>query len=176
MADAVLMSNSPPAPEPSVAGDSSRVQPLWGDPLLLSAFLAAGLLLAYQLVVTLLQPAWIGAVTGWLQMLVAWSGLLLVGLVSCWLTRAGLPTARTCWWVSAGLLSYALASTAWLVENQFLFPNQAPIPSWHDLLFAFQYPCFLVALLLIPRVRRSLRHAFVILDACLLLGAAAALS
>src|SRR5262249_33426731 len=129
MADAFPVSGSPPAPEPSKVPASSPVQLLWGDPLLLSAFLAAGLLLAYQLVVTVLQPAWIGAVTDWLQMLVAWSGLLLVGLVSRWLTLAGLPTARSWWWVSAGLLSYALASTVWLVENQFLFPNHVPIPS-----------------------------------------------
>jgi signal transduction histidine kinase len=170
------MSNSPPAPEPSGAPASSPVQPLWGDPLLLSAFLAAGVLLAYQLVVTVLQPAWIGAVTDWLQALVAWSGLLVVGLVSQWLTRAGLPIARSWWWVSVGLLCYALASTMWLVENQFLFPNHVPIPSWHDLFFALQYPCFLLALLLAPRGRPRLQHAFVILDACLLLGAALALS
>jgi signal transduction histidine kinase len=149
---------------------------LRGDPLLLSAFLAAGLLLTYQLVVTLLKPAWSGAVTDWLQVLVAWSGLLVVGLVSGWLTRAGLPIARSWWWVCVGLLAYALASTVWLVENQFLFPDQVPIPSWHDLLFGLQYPCYLLALLLAPRGRPRLRHAFAILDACLLLGAAAALS
>jgi signal transduction histidine kinase len=176
MADASQMSSSPPAPEPSEAPASSPVQPLWSDPLLLSAFLATGLLLTYQLVVTLLQPAWIGTVTDWLHVLSAWSGLLVVGLVSGWLTRAGLLTARSWWWVSVGLLSYALASTVWLVENQFLFPNQVPIPSWHDLLFALQYPCFLLALLLSPRGRPRLRHAFVILDACLLLGAAVAIS
>src|SRR5690242_14872988 len=123
MADASRMSSSPPAPGPSEAPASSPVEPLWGDPLLQSAFLAAGLLLAYQLAVTLLQPAWIGAVTDWLQVLVAWSGLLLVGLVSRWLTRAGLQIARAWWWVSVGLLCYAVASTVWLVEDQFLFPN-----------------------------------------------------
>jgi signal transduction histidine kinase len=165
-----------PAPGPSHASVSSPVYRLWDDAALRIAFLAAGLLLAYQLAVTLLQPAWIGPVTDWLQALVAWSGLLLVGLVSRWLTRAGLPAARTWWWVSVGLLCYALASTVWLVEDQFLFPNHVPIPSWHDLFFVLQYPCFLLALLLIPRVRPSLQQAFVILDACLLLGAALALS
>jgi hypothetical protein len=165
-----------PATGPSHASVSSPVYRLWDDAALRIAFLAAGLLLAYQLAVTLLQPAWIGPVTDWLQALVAWSGLLLVGLVSRWLTRAGLPAARTWWWVSVGLLFYALASTVWLVEDQFLFPNHVSIPSWHDLFFVLQYPCFLLALLLIPRVRPSLQQAFVILDACLLLGAALALS
>ncbi len=64
----------------------------------------------------------------------------------------------------------------WLVEDQFLFPNHVPIPSWHDLFFAFQYPCFLLALLLVPQPRPRIHRAFVILDACLLLGAALALS
>src|SRR5262249_20659375 len=70
----------------------------------------------------------------------------------------------------------ALASTLWLVEDQFVSPNQVPIPSWHDLFFALQYPCFLLALLLIPRGHPRLQHVSVILDACLLLGAALALS
>jgi signal transduction histidine kinase len=170
------MSGSPPAPEPSQAPASRPVQPLWRDPLLLSAFLAVALLLAYQLAVTMLQPAWIGAVTNWLQVGVAWSGLLVVGLVGRWFTRAGLPIARSWWWVCVGLLCYALASTAWRAQNQYFFPNRTPIPFWLDLLFALQYPCFLLALLLIPRGRPSLQHAFVILDACLLLGAACALS
>src|SRR5260221_1787019 len=165
-----------PAPGPSHASVSSPVYRLWDDAVLRIAFLAAGLLLAYQLAVTWRQLSWIGAVTCWLQGLVAWSGVLVVGLVSRWLTRAGLSAAHSWWWVSAGLLFYALASTVWLVEDQFLLPNHVHIPSWHDLFFVLQYPCFLLALLLIPRVRPSLQHAFVILDACLLLGAALALS
>src|SRR5260221_3374586 len=100
-----------PAPGPSHASVSSPVYRLWDDAVLRIAFLAAGLLLAYQLAVTLLQPAWIEAVTDWLQALVAWSGLLVVGLVSCWLTRAGLPAAHSWWWVSVGLLFSALAVT-----------------------------------------------------------------
>jgi len=97
---------SEPKPGPSHTSVSSPVYRLWDDAVLRIAFLAASLLLAYQLAVTLLQPAWIGAVTDWLHVLVAWSGLLLVGLVSRWLTRAGLPAARSWWWVSAGLLFY----------------------------------------------------------------------
>jgi hypothetical protein len=87
------------------------------------AFMTVGLLLAYQLVVTLLQPVWIGPVTDWLQALVAWSGLLVAVLLSLWFTQKGQLVAHTWWWVSVGLFSYALARTLWLVQDQFLFPT-----------------------------------------------------
>jgi signal transduction histidine kinase len=140
------------------------------------AFLTVGLLLAYQLVVTLLRPVWIGPVTDWLQALVAWSGLLVVVLVSLWFTRTVPRQSRSLWWVSAGLLSYAVARTLWLMEDQFLFPHQVSYPSWSDLFFLLQYPCYVLALLLLPRVRPRLQQTLVVLDASLLLGAALALS
>jgi signal transduction histidine kinase len=140
------------------------------------AFLTVGLLLAYQLVVTLLQPVWIGPVTDWLQALVAWSGLLVAVLLSLWFTRMGNLIAHTWWWVTVGLFSYALARTLWLVQDQFLFPHHASSPSWPDIFFVLQYPCYVMAVLLIPRVRPRLQQTLVVLDACLLLGAALALS
>jgi signal transduction histidine kinase len=159
------------------ASGSRPAHPLWDDALLRIAFLAAGLLLAYQLAVTLLQPPWIGPVTDWLQALVAWSGLLVVGLVSRWLTRTGQPgVARPLWLASAGLLAYALGRTVWLVQNQVLFPHQVPSPSWPDLFFALQYPFFLLALLLVPRAYPTIQQARIVLDGCLLLGAGVALS
>ena len=140
------------------------------------AFLAAGLVLAYQLAVTLLQPAWIGPATDWLQALVAWSGLLVVVLVSRWFTRTQ-PRLTLFWWlVSTGLLCYALARAIWLVENQVLFPNHVPQPSWSDLFIILQYPCFLLALLLMPRTGRGFHRALVVLDGGLLLGAGFGLS
>jgi signal transduction histidine kinase len=139
------------------------------------AFLTVGLLLASQLAVTLLQPAWVGTVTDWLLALLAWSGLLAVVLLSLWLTRTGQPGALSWWLVSGGLLAHALARTLWLVEDLFLFPHHVPFPSLDDLFFACQYLCFLLALLLLPRVRPGIRRARVALDACLLLGAAFAL-
>ncbi len=45
-----------PAPEPPEASRSTAAQRLWDDGLLQIAFLLVGLLLAYQLAVTLLQP------------------------------------------------------------------------------------------------------------------------
>ena len=41
------------------------------DPVLLGAFLLTGLVLLDQLVVTLLQPLWLGAVTDWLRAMLA---------------------------------------------------------------------------------------------------------
>src|SRR5271166_6114332 len=64
-----IMSRSPPtthspsAPGPSGASRSLPAQRLWDDPVLRIAFLTIGLLLAYQLVVTLRKPVWIGPVT-----------------------------------------------------------------------------------------------------------------
>jgi signal transduction histidine kinase len=140
------------------------------------AFLVAGLILAYQLTVTLLQPAWIGPATNWLQMLAAWSGLVVLVLVSLWLTRAVPPRSRSWWGVTVGVLFYAVARTLWLVNNQAVFPYHIPEPSWLDLFFALQYPCFLLALFLVPRVRPGIHRTVLWLDACLLLGAALALS
>jgi signal transduction histidine kinase len=159
-----------------VAAASTSGPRLWGDPLLWSAFLAAALLLAYQLAVTLLQPTWIGPVTDWLQMLVAWSGLVVLVLMSLWLTRTAPPRSHPWWGVTVAVLFYAVARTLWLVNNQVVFPSHIPIPSWLDLFFALQYACFLVALFLVPRVRPGIHHTVVWLDACLLLGAAIALS
>ncbi len=140
------------------------------------AFLLVGLLLAYQLAVTLLQPAWIGPVTDWLLVLLSWLGLLGVVLLSLWLTRTGQPVALSWWLVSGGLLARALALTLGLVEDVYLFPHHIPFPTWEDFIFACQYLCFLLALLLLPRVYPGIRRARVALDACLLLGSAFALS
>jgi signal transduction histidine kinase len=171
-----LQSGLPNAPGPSNTSRSQAALRFWDDPVLRVAFLTAGLLLAYQLAVTLLQPAWIGPVTDWLQMLVAWSGVLVAVLLSRWFARNRSLVARSWWFVSAGLFSYALARTLWLIENQFLTPHRVPQPSWLDLFFFVQYPCYLLALLHLPRVRPRIHMALVMLDGCLLLGAAFALS
>src|SRR5690349_15582720 len=87
------VADSLPAPEPREAARSPSTPRLWDDWVLQIAFLVVGLLLAYQLIVTLLQPAWIGPATDWLLALVAWPGLLGVVLLSLWLTRTGQPGA-----------------------------------------------------------------------------------
>lgn len=166
----------PPARGQDEASAFDPVQHLWGDPVLRIAFLASGLLLAYQLAVTLLQPAWIGTATDWLQVLITWSGLLMLVHLCRWFMRTGHRVTCSAWWTSAGFFFYALASTLWLMEDQFLFPNHVPIPFWHNLFFILQYPCYLLALLLMPRVRPRIHQALVALDCLLLLGAGFALS
>jgi hypothetical protein len=175
MTRAPPVSGSLPAPQPGDASRSNSAQRLWDDWVLRIAFLSVGLLLAYQLAVTLLQPAWIGPVTDWLLGLVTWSGLLGVVLLSLWLTRTDQPVALSWWLVSGGLLAGALGRTMRLVEDLFLFSHHLPILSLDDLFFACQYLCFLLALLLLPRVRPGIRRARLAVDACLLLGSAFAL-
>ena len=170
------MSGSPPAPEFSRTSRSNAAQRLWDDPVLRIAFLVVGLLLAYQLVVTVLQPVWLVPITDWLRALLAWLGLLMVVLLSAWFTRTGQSVARSWWFAGAGLLSYAVARTIWLAEDLFLYHNHVPFPSLADLFFAVQYLFLLPALLLLPRIRPRILLVRDVLDACLVLGAALALS
>ena len=163
-------------PAPGHTPFSRSVQGLWADSVLRSGFLAVMLLLAYQLVVTLLHPIWIGAVTDWLRTLLAWPTLLGVVLLSSWLTHAGRWSARSWWLVSAALLFYAVGRTLRTAENQFFVPNHHSFPSLPDVFSLLQYPFFLLALLLVPPVRPKMERARVALDACLLLGSAFLLS
>src|SRR5262249_40448790 len=109
---------APPAPGAAGASPSPVAQRLRDDVVLRVAFLRVGLLLAYQLAVTLLRPSWLEPVTDGLQVLVAWSGLLVVVLVSRWLTRHQPAHALAWWLMGAGLLCNAVARTLWLVEDQ----------------------------------------------------------
>src|SRR5215813_8264370 len=77
------------------------------DPLLLGAAALVGLLLAYQLAVTLLLPAWAAASTDWLLTLLAWPELAVVVFVAARLARARHPSAPTWCMLSAALLCSA---------------------------------------------------------------------
>jgi signal transduction histidine kinase len=167
---------SSPAPGPTAAEAPRNIQRLWRDPLLRIAFLVVGLLLAYQLAVTLLQFPWERPATDWLRAVLAWPALLGVVLLSIWCTRTGQRVARSWWLMSGALLCYTLARNLWTVEDQFVFPYHVPFPSLPDLFFLLQYPFFFLALLLAPRVHPRIQRARVVLDACLLMGAAFALS
>ncbi|HLV97991.1 MAG TPA: ATP-binding protein [Ktedonobacterales bacterium] len=164
----------------SVPDRPSPSSPRWRDTLLLSAFLVAGLLIAFQLGVTLLQPPWKVEVTDWLRTSLAWLELLVLALVSLWLTRARRPESLTWWMISAGLLTYAIAQTIWVVFNQFISPNHVPVPWWSDLFFLLQYPCFFLALTFLPgtppKERTVMSRVRVILDCILLMVAGTALS
>jgi signal transduction histidine kinase len=174
MALAQSGSGSQPTPEPSDMHPAGLQ--LWGDPLLRIAFSAAGLLLAFQLVITLLQPAWAGPVTAGLEMLLGWAGLLLMVLLSRWFTRMEQPEARSWWCVSAGLLANAVSHTVRLVEILLVYPRLAVRPSVADLIAFLQYPCYLLALILVPQAHATIRRALMIVDGCLLLGAGVALA
>jgi signal transduction histidine kinase len=151
---------------------------LWRDRVLLSAFLIAGMLIGYQLVVTVLQPSWIGPVTDWLRAALAWPELAVVVGVTLWLARTRRPDARSWWMLSLALLSYTLARTLWTVANQLIFHQGVPFPTFPDLFFVLQYPFFFLflALLLLPSVTPWGPRAKLLLDCLLWTGAAAALS
>lgn len=174
MADSPISLDGRPAgrlPSPSPPG---LTRACWRDPVLRRAFLVVGVLLAYQLAVTLLQPPWISAVTDWLRAVLAWPELLLVVFVSGWLARQA--EARSWWLLSLALLSYAIARTLWTVDDRFIHPNQVPFPSFPDLFFVLQYPFFFLALLLLPGIPPWGPRVRLVLDCLLVMGAATALS
>ncbi len=146
------------------------------DPLVLIAFLIVWLLIAYQLVVTLLQPPWIGPVTDWLRAALAWPEMFIVFFVSLQLTHTNRPGARSWWMFSLGLLSFAFARTLYTIEDQFIFAGHVPFPAWTDLFFVLQYPFFLLAALFLPGGRLGCSWLKLILDSLLVLGAGAAVS
>ncbi len=158
------------------AAPQGLAQCLHRDPVLLSAFLVAGGVITYQLVVTLLQPRWIGPVTDWLRAALAWPELLVVLFVSIQLARIHRQEARSWWMLSAGLVSYTMARTLWTIEDQLIFPGYVPFPSLPDLFFVLQYPFFFLAVLLLPSGRLWGFRVKLLLDSVLVMGAATALS
>jgi signal transduction histidine kinase len=162
----VLLRASPPSLTPW----------LWRDRVLLNAFLIGGLLISYQLVLTLLHPPWIGPVTDWLRAALAWPELAVVVGVSLWLTRTRRADARAWWMGSVALLSYTVARTVWTVDDQVIFHHGVPFPTFPDLFFVLQYPFFFLALILLPYVPPWGPRVKLILDCLLWTGTAAALS
>jgi signal transduction histidine kinase len=161
---------SPLAPYPGL------MRYLLRDRLLLIAFAICTLLIAYQIVITLLQPSWIGPATDWLRAALAWPELVIVAGVSLWLTRTRHPAARSWWMWSAALLSYATARTLWSVSDQLIFHHGVPFPTFPDLFFVLQYPFFFLAVILLPRTRFWGSRLILTLDGVLVMGAVAALS
>ncbi len=144
--------------------------------LLLGAVVACVLLLSFQLIVTLLRPAWLGPVTDWLLTALAWPELAVVLYVSLRLSRARRPSAPARGLFSAALLCYAVARTLWTVDDRLIVHHDLPFPSIPDYLFALQYPFFFLAVILIPRTPLAGPRLLTLLDCLLFLGAAAALS
>jgi signal transduction histidine kinase len=162
------------------AGDLHPSKPLWRDLFLLSAFLIAGLLIAFQLGVTLLQPSWRVQATDWLRTALAWPELLVLLLTSLWLTGTGRSGSLAWWMISAGFLMYTIAQTLWGVGEQLIFPTSVPSPWWSDLFYLLQYPCFFLALTLLPRAlpgeQSVVSRMKMMLDCLLVMAAATAFS
>jgi signal transduction histidine kinase len=162
-----------------LAGDTPPLRPLWRNPLP-AAFLIAGLILAFQLGMTLLQPSWRVSATDWLRAVLAWLGLLVLSFTSLRLTHMRRPESLAWWMISAGFLMYAIAQTLWAVEEQVIFPDNVPSPWWSDLFYLLQYPCYFLALTMLPRVlpgeQPVVTRMKMILDCLLVMAAATALS
>jgi signal transduction histidine kinase len=144
--------------------------------LLLSACLFVGLVITYQLGVTLLQPAWKDPATDWLRAALAWPELLLVVFVSLRLTRAIHPSAQSWWMLSAVLLSYAVAQNLWAIYAQRIYLHGVPFPSLADLFYLLQYPFFFLAIVLLPSTPSWGSRTKVVVDTLLWMGAVTALS
>ncbi|HEX6779982.1 MAG TPA: HAMP domain-containing sensor histidine kinase [Ktedonobacterales bacterium] len=173
-------SGSEPGSRFPLRAQPGLAQVFWRDPLLLGAWLIAGLLVAYQLAVTLLQPSWAPFVTNWFRVATAWPGVLVLVWVSVWLTRTHRP-GRLAWWLlSVALIVNALGKTLAVAADQFLFHYHRPMPWWPDLFYVLEYLCLYAAMLFLPgfpihRPSRLIR-ARVVLDSLLVMGAATALS
>src|SRR5260370_19907544 len=105
---AVSTSGWPPAGQLLHASPSTLAPWPWRDRLLLSAFLLAGLLISYQLGVTLAHPPWIGPVTDWLRAALAWPELAVGVGVTVWGTPTRQGESRSRRIVSRALLSYTV--------------------------------------------------------------------
>jgi signal transduction histidine kinase len=144
--------------------------------LLIGVMLFIVALLSFQLAVTLLHPTWSSPETDWLRAALAWPELAVLLLVSIWAADNHHPEARTWWILSVALLSYTVARTLWSIEDQILFPNHAPFPSFPDPFFMLQYPFFFLAVILIPSGRPWGSRVKLILDGLLIMCSVTALS
>jgi signal transduction histidine kinase len=133
-------------------------------------------LLGYQLVVMLVHPPWLSPVTDWLRAALAWPELAVLVFVSRWASYWRRPEARTWWILSVAMTFYAVARTLWSIDDQILFPNHAPFPSFPDPFFMLQYPFFFLAVVLIPSGSTWGSRVKLLLDGLLVMGSAAALS
>ena len=146
------------------------------DRVLVSAFVVCTLLIGYQLTVTLLQPPWIKPVTDWLRTILAWPQLAVVAWVAVRLRRTHRPDAAVWYWIALGMLSFAVGRTIFIIADIFIYPHGVPYPSLPDLFFVLQYPCFAIALFLVPADRHGLPGVRTMLDAFLWMSAVTALS
>jgi signal transduction histidine kinase len=150
------------------------------DPLLQGALLAAVLIQAFQVGIIAFHPAWGGAVTDWLRTALAWPGFILFVLVSLRLTRARHANSNAWWLLSAGFFAYAIGQTIWTIFDQLLAPGHLPMPGVWDIFYMLQYPCFFLALALLPGSTPTKQPGIIrakrLLDITLLIASVTALS
>jgi signal transduction histidine kinase len=154
----------------------SMLRRLRDDRVLLSAIAAVVVLIAYQLIVMLIQPPWIKPVTDWLRTALAWPQFIVVAYVAFRVARTKQQSTVAWIFVGLGMLSYAVARTSWTIADVWIFPHGVPFPSLPDFFFILQYPCFLVALFFIPADRGWLPSLRTMMDGVLWMSAITALS
>jgi signal transduction histidine kinase len=137
---------------------------------------ACALVVGSQLLVIVLQPPWGRPVTDWLRAALAWPELLILVIVSLWLSRHRRLEAVTWWLFSGGVLCYAVARTWWTVDDALIYHHGVPFPILPDLFFVLQYPFYILAVILIPFGSVWGSRLLAVLDALLWIVAATALS
>jgi signal transduction histidine kinase len=166
--------------QPPPVAPASLAQWLWHDRLLVGALVISGLLITYQVWVTLAAPSWGAGVTNWVRVVLAWQAVVLLLLLSGWLTRTHRPEALSWWLLSISMLGYALGKTLQVVLAQVVFHRALPFPWWPDLLALVAFPGFFLAPILWPSVaehqQAGLARAKAFLDTLLVMGAVTTLS
>jgi hypothetical protein len=152
------------------------LQDLLHDRVLVSAVVVCALLIGYQFTLTLLQPPWVKPATDWLRTALAWPQLAVLAWVALRLLRTQRALALVWCLGAVGLLFYAVARTTWTIADVVIAPHGVPFPSFPDILFILQYPCFAFALFLAPVERRGLPGWRTLLDGILWMSAVTALS
>ncbi len=152
------------------------LQRFWQDPLLVSILLFSVMLLSYQLTITILRPPWGASVTDWLRAALAWPELAVMLFVSRWASKTHQPEARVWWILSIALISYTTARTLWSIEDQIMYPDHAPFPSFPDPFFMLQYPFFFLAVIVIPSGQPWGSRVKLILDGLLVMSATTAIA
>jgi HAMP domain-containing protein len=194
-------SSRPPFPRPANPPSQMPAAPSWGssgsmglrnsptsalfrlvqgDPLLKWALACSLVILAYQVTVLLLRPAWLPAATDWLRAGLGLLACLPLGLAAYVLLRERKPGKASWLMFTGAMLSYTLAQHLRATVD-FPTPSKTiPFPYYPDIFYLLQYPFFFAAFALFPGVKRRgeapIAHIKLLLDSLLLMAAGTALS
>ncbi|MGO8950017.1 MAG: sensor histidine kinase [Ktedonobacterales bacterium] len=165
-----------PQSAPRTTAGRALLRALQEDPVLLSAFVLSALLISFQLTITLVQPSWIGPITDWLRIALAWPQFLVVAWVAVSLQRVGHRFATAWMFAALGMLSYAVARTLWTIAGMYVYPEGVPFPSFPGYFFILQYPLFIAAIFLVREGARLLVGLRTLVDGLLWMGSVTALT